>query len=69
MDAYNPFTTGGYDNDYSYNTPDYDYGYESGSGYNEDDYYYYKADGTKAKMSAAEIEAVKSDEKSVMEKK
>ena len=66
--AYNPFTTGGYDNDYSYNTPDYDYGYESGSGYNEDDYYYYKADGTKAKMSAAEIEAVKSDEKSVMEK-
>ena len=66
--AYNPFTSGGYGNDYSYNTPDYDYGYESGSGHNEDDYYYYKADGTKAKMSAAEIEAVKNDEKSVMEK-
>ncbi|WP_313806398.1 hypothetical protein [Flavobacterium sp.] len=66
--AYNPFaTTGGYGGNYGADT-DYDYGYDSGSGYNDDDYYYYKSDGTKAKMSAAEIEEVKQDEKAVKAK-
>ncbi|HSD15547.1 MAG TPA: hypothetical protein VLB74_12925 [Flavobacterium sp.] len=64
--SYNPYTYNGngYDNQDSGN----DYGYESGSGYNEDDYYYYKADGTKAKMTSEEIDAVKKDEQAVIEK-
>ncbi|KGO90592.1 hypothetical protein [Flavobacterium suncheonense] len=65
--AYNPFADAGYGGNYGTGY-DYDYGYDSGSGYNEDDYYYYRADGTKAKMSKEEIEAVKKDERSVMEK-
>lgn len=64
---YSPYA---YNDNGSYHNMEYghDYGYESGSGYNEDDFYYYKADGTKAKMTAEEIEAVKNDEQSLIEK-
>ncbi|MEW5675940.1 hypothetical protein ABGT15_06465 [Flavobacterium enshiense] len=67
--AYNPFAGTRYDDSYGpANDYEYDNGYESGSGYNDDDYYYYKSDGTKAKMSKEEIDAVKKDEQSVKEK-
>lgn len=71
--AYIPYTGAGYDGSYGPGSGTYDYndnyaGYESGSGYNEDDYYYYRADGTKAKMSKEEIDAVRKDEMSVAEK-
>ena len=65
--AYMPYGGNGYDNMNYDNDYGYD-GYESASGYNEDDYYYYKADGTKTKMSAAEIEEVKKDEQAVKAK-
>ncbi|MGX7668588.1 hypothetical protein [Flavobacterium pedocola] len=68
--AYNPFAGAGYDNGNYGPANDYGYdnGYESGSGYNEDDYYYYRADGSKAKMSKEEVEEIRKDEQSVKEK-
>lgn len=64
--TYNPYSYSG--NGYDNMDDQYNYGFESGSGYNDDDYYYYKADGTKAKMNKEQIEEVKKDEQSVVNK-
>lgn len=39
------------------------YGYESGSGYSDEDFYYYKVDGTKAKMSNDDVAEIKKVER------
>ena len=45
-----------------YNTNDHNY--DDDYTYNDDDFYYYRADGTKAKMTSEEISEVKKEEKS-----
>ena len=35
------------------------YDYDNGSGYNDEDYYYYRQDGTKAKMDNSDINTIK----------
>jgi hypothetical protein len=48
---YNPRGNNGYGNDYDYENDDDDY--------NDDDFYYYRKDGSKAKMSKEDIEEIK----------
>lgn len=46
-----------------------DYGYESGNDYNDNDFYYYRADGTKAKMSDDDVLEVKKEERELSKDK
>lgn len=44
-------------------------GYDSGYGYNDNDFYYYKADGTKAKMSKEDVDEIKKEERELSKDK
>ena len=52
---YNPGTH------YSGGNGDYGYGDDYGDGYNDDDYYYYRKDGSKAKMSDDDVKEIKKE--------
>ena len=44
-------------------------GYDSDYGYNDNDFYYYKADGTKAKMSNEDVNDIKKEERELSKDK
>jgi len=60
---YNP-NGGSYSNNYYNNSP---YEYETGS--NTNDYYYYRADGTKAKMAEEDVKEIENEAKALKKQK